>query len=226
MFQKRIIELITVLVYWMLLTPYIYKFCKDRDIVKFSADHLISSMGDHCTFALCLMIGYVVFYRVVIFIYMKFKVCDIRMWDDLKHAKDDPEAHFGKKSHYKPVSLENVDVVDSPPGKLRKTKSMDSMKKKGIKHSASPPPMIRTISNPLLIESDLARIHIKHETRPLESATLPRHQQLAQVHPSPNPSLRSAPPVPLIAKSATLPNNYGHGVIMSPKVLMPRPEEV
>ncbi|XP_017075256.2 uncharacterized protein LOC108110655 [Drosophila eugracilis] len=180
MFQKRIIELITVLVYWMIITPTVYKYCTQNGVVRVSFDTLVGTVGDHCTLALILMIGYVVFYRVIIFIYMKLKVCDIQMWSELQRAKDDPEAHLDKKSYYQPVSTENLDVVDS-----------------GKKKSKAPPTprMIRTISDPLLIESDLARIHIKHETRPLEIATLPRLQQ-AQVHSTPVPSLRSAPPVP------------------------------
>ncbi|XP_016976856.1 uncharacterized protein LOC108042883 [Drosophila rhopaloa] len=210
MFQKRIIEMITVLVYWVIITPTIYNYCKQSGIIRMSIDSLVATVGDHCTLALCLMIGYVVFYRIIIFIYMKFKVCDIRMWDELQRAKEDPEAHLDKKSYYQPVSTENIDVVDS--GSKKKSKP-------------GTPKMIRTISNPLLIESDLARIHIKHETRPLESATLPRLQQ-AQVHPSPSPSLRCAPPVPQMQKSAILPNQHSKGVIMSPKVLMPRPQQV
>lgn len=209
MFQKRIIELITELVYWVIITPTTYKYCTQNGIIRMSFDTLVGTVGDHCTLALCLMIGYVVFYRIIIFIYMKLKVCDIRMWDELQRAKEDPEAHLDKKSYYQPVSTENIDVVDS--GKK--------------KNKPTTPKMIRTISNPLLIESDLARIHIKHETRPLESATLPRLQQ-AMVHPSPSPSLRSAPPVPQMQKSATLPNQHSKGVIMSPKVLMPRTQQV
>ncbi|XP_022220176.2 uncharacterized protein LOC111072542 [Drosophila obscura] len=198
MFQKRIIELIVVLLYWMVITPAVYKICKDKNIIQVDMNHLLDTVAEHCTFGLCLMVAYVILYRIVIFIYMKLKVCDIQMWHNLKKTQEDPEANLSKKSHYQAVSTENIDTVDS--GKKR----------------PMTPKMIRTISNPLLIESDLARIHVKHETRPLQSATLPRLQR-AQVHASPSPSLRCAPPVPMQP-----PNVYNQGVIMSPKVLMPR----
>ncbi|EDV33046.1 uncharacterized protein Dana_GF22794 [Drosophila ananassae] len=191
MFQKRIIELITVLFYWMILVPIIYNYCKGKKIIEMDMNKLIDSMTTHATFVLCLMIGYVILYRIVMFTYMKLKVCDIEMWHTLKKTKEDPESYL-QKTHYQPVSLEHIDVVDS--GKKKKANTLGS------------PQMIRTISDPLLTEGDLARIHIKHETKPLSSATMPRVHQV-NVHPSPSPSLRSAPAVPKKDKS---------GVIMSP----------
>lgn len=206
MFQKRIIELFTLLFYWMVITPAIYQYCKTQNWIRWDLNIPFQSFSDHATFALCLLAGYVTFYRIVIFIYMKLKVCDVKMWHKLKKTQEDPESQFENKSHYQAVSTENLDTVDGA--------TTDKMM----------PKVIRTISHPLLVESDLARIHIKHETRPLRSATLPREQQQRlgnnQIS-SPTPSLRSAPPVP-----ATPPRTPGfarkmsHGVIMSPDVLM------
>lgn len=207
MFQKRIIELFTLLFYWMVITPAIYQYCKTQNWIRWDLNIPFQSFSDHATFALCLLAGYVTFYRIVIFIYMKLKVCDVKMWHKLKKTQEDPESQLDNKSHYQAVSTENLDTVDGGPS--------------GKAHQ---PTVIRTISHPLLVESDLARIHIKHETRPLRSATLPREQQQRLAKngvSSPTPSLRSAPPVP-----STPPRTPGqarklsHGVIMSPDVLM------
>ncbi|XP_062121108.1 uncharacterized protein LOC133835201 [Drosophila sulfurigaster albostrigata] len=206
MFQKRIIELFTLLFYWMVITPAIYQYCKTQNWILWDLNKPFQSFSDHATFALCLLAGYVTFYRIVIFIYMKLKVCDVKMWHKLKKTQEDPESQLSDKSHYQAVSTENLDTVD------------------GHKADKMMPKVIRTISHPLLIESDLARIHIKHETRPLRSATLPREQQqrLGQNQiSSPTPSLRSAPPVPATSpRTPGMARKLSHGVIMSPDVLM------
>ncbi|XP_034475293.1 uncharacterized protein LOC117782310 [Drosophila innubila] len=206
MFQKRIIELFTLLFYWMVITPAIYQYCKTQNWIRWDLNIPFQSFSDHATFALCLLAGYVTFYRIVIFIYMKLKVCDVKMWHQLKKTQEDPESQLNDKSHYQAVSTENLDTVD------------------GTTTDKMTPKVIRTISHPLLVESDLARIHIKHETRPLRSATLPREQQQHfgknQIS-SPTPSLRSAPPVPATPpRTPGLARKLSHGVIMSPDVLM------
>lgn len=207
MFQKRIIELFTLLFYWMVITPAIYQYCKTQNWIRWDLNIPFQSFSDHATFALCLLAGYVTFYRIVIFIYMKLKVCDVKMWHKLKKTQEDPESQLDNKTHYQAVSTENLDTVDGGPN-----------------GKESKPPMIRTISHPLLIEKDLALIHTKHETRPLHSATLPRGQQQRLVKngvSSPTPSLRSAPPVPSTPpRTPGQARRVGHGVIMSPDVLM------
>ncbi|EDW04497.1 GH17544 [Drosophila grimshawi] len=142
MFQKRIIELFTLLFYWMVITPAIYQYCKTQEWILWDLNKPFQSFSDHATFALCLLAGYVTFYRIVIFIYMKLKVCDIQMWHTLKKTKEDPESQLKSedKSHYQAVSTENLDTVDAATAEM--------------------PKVIRTISHPLLVESDLARIHI------------------------------------------------------------------
>ncbi|EDW78105.1 uncharacterized protein Dwil_GK24187 [Drosophila willistoni] len=199
MFQKRIIELFTLLFYWLIIMPFIYNYCQEEKWIKWDMNTLFTSVSDHATFVLFLIAGYVVFYRIVIFIYMKMKVFDGKMWNNMKNAKNpkDPEAMYADKTHYKAVSVEELDTVD---GRTKKKMAQ--------------PKMIRTISHPLLVEKDLAAIHIKHETRPLHSATLPRLQQLKA---SPSPSLRSAPPVP---KTPGVARKLSPGVIMSPDVLL------
>ncbi|ALC39075.1 CG13116 [Drosophila busckii] len=185
----------------MVITPAIYQYCKTQNWIRWDLNIPFQSFSDHATFALCLLAGYVTFYRIVIFIYMKLKVCDVKMWHNLKKTQEDPESQLKDKSHYQAISTENLDVVD---GKL----------------SDSTPKVIRTISHPLLVESDLARIHIKHETRPLHSVTLPRTHQPHGIA-SPTPSLRSAPPVPATPpRTPGLARKVSQGVIMSPDVLM------
>ncbi|XP_064553695.1 uncharacterized protein LOC135439025 [Drosophila montana] len=201
MFQKRIIELFTLLFYWMVITPAIYQYCKTQNWIRWDLNIPFQSFSDHATFALCLLAGYVTFYRIVIFIYMKLKVCDVQMWHKLKKTQEDPESQLKDKSHYQAVSTENLDTVDGGTANTM-------------------PKVIRTISHPLLVESDLARIHIKHETRPLRSATLPRQPQQTAIS-SPTPSLRCAPPVPNTPpRTPGMARKLSHGIIMSPDVLM------
>ncbi|EDW13435.1 uncharacterized protein LOC6578071 [Drosophila mojavensis] len=212
MFQKRIIELFTLLFYWMVITPAIYQYCKTQNWIRWDLNIPFQSFSDHATFALCLLAGYVTFYRIVIFIYMKLKVCDVKMWHKLKKTQEDPESQLKDKSHYQAVSTENIDTVDGPVAVKDQT-----------------PKVIRTISHPLLVESDLARIHIKHETRPLRSATLP-HPHLRQPQQpisSPTPSLRCAPPVPSTPpRTPGLARKLSHGIIMSPDVLMGTSQQI
>ncbi|KAM8715118.1 hypothetical protein ACLKA7_002202 [Drosophila subpalustris] len=190
----------------MVVTPAIYQYCKTQNWIRWDLNIPFQSFSDHATFALCLLAGYVTFYRIIIFIYMKLKVCDVKMWHQLKKTQDDPESQLKEKSHYQAVSTENLDSVDGAT----------------TTDSKMTPNVIRTISHPLLVESDLARIHIKHETRPLRSATLPREQQLGKYQvSSPTPSLRSAPPVPATPpRTPGLARKLSHGVIMSPDILM------
>lgn len=212
MFQKRIIELFTLLFYWMVITPAIYQYCKTQNWIRWDLNIPFQSFSDHATFALCLLAGYVTFYRIVIFIYMKLKVCDVKMWHKLKKTQEDPESQLKDKSHYQAVSTENIDTVDGPAAVKDQT-----------------PKVIRTISHPLLVESDLARIHIKHETRPLRSATLPHPhlRQPQQLISSPTPSLRCAPPVPSTPpRTPGLARKLSHGIIMSPDVLMGTSQQI
>jgi len=202
MFQKRIIEVISLLVYCFIVTPMSYNYCKNKKIVrKIETDDLLETLYENCTFILCALIGYVVYYRIIMFSYMRLKVIEKGMWKKVKEAKKDPEAFFGKKSCNKSPYKGPMHFMES-----------EKMKRKQV------PKMIRTISNPLVIESDLARIHIKHETRPLEIVTLPRHQ--AQVHPSTISSLRRAPPVPQKQENATLPKIHTKSRIVSSNIIM------
>ncbi|XP_030376636.1 uncharacterized protein LOC115625648 [Scaptodrosophila lebanonensis] len=145
MFQKRLVEIFTLVFYWLVAMKWIYAYVSEKKWVEYSLDHMGNTVYTHGLFLLAVIVGYVVLYRMVMFTYMKCKVCDIKMWHDLKKMKEDPEAQLSRKTEYKPVH--NVDVVDG--------------------HK-----MIRTISSPLLVERDLAMIHTKHETRPLRSNTL------------------------------------------------------
>jgi len=202
MFQKRIIEVISLLVFCFIVTPMSYKYCKNKKIVrKIETDDLLETLYENCTFILCALIGYVVYYRIIMFSYMRLKVIDIKMWKKVKEAKKDPEAFFGKNSCNKSPYQGPLHFMES-----------EKMKRKQV------PKMIRTISNPLVIESDLARIHIKHDTRPLEIVTLPMHQ--AQVHPSMISSLRRAPPVPQKQENYTLPKIHTKSRIVSSNIIM------
>ncbi|KAH8260346.1 hypothetical protein KR026_009712, partial [Drosophila bipectinata] len=124
MFQKKILELLTVVFYWLGVVPAVYTYCKKKNYVesKASIEEFQRYIKTHFVFILSAVIGYVIVYRLVMFAHAKLKVIDKKMWNRVNSPMQQPDKDFRKNGRVY-YSKDNVDSVElgRKKGKQRKT---------------------------------------------------------------------------------------------------------
>jgi len=161
MFEKRLVELISLFLYLTLTAPIIYS-CRDDQFLKWDGGNILDSISQYGLFAICLLVGYVLFFRLFIFIYMALSLWHIKMSYELDMKNKELEAKYGKKWRGKAISRKNAEVEDH-----RKKRRSPSLKKKAGFEESAYIAEIESVLSSIQSKIDLAGIHIKHEKRRL-----------------------------------------------------------
>nr|XP_043068638.1 uncharacterized protein LOC122321790 [Drosophila bipectinata] len=147
------LEVITVISYWLFLVPPSYKFCKKKHLIEsnFDSSDVFKYIQTNCIFALIALVGYIVIFRLVMWYYAKVKAFDNKMWYDLHSPMLDR-----KESRNNLVcSWSGPDEVDS--AELSATKE-----NKKVPHSKTD-------------ENILVGIHVEKQTQLESSTTSEKH---------------------------------------------------
>lgn len=105
MFGKQVLEVCTIVTYWVLFVPSLLVWLQLK-IDNKPFDYFFS----HSDYALYLILGYLVIYRIVLYIFIKLKTFDLRLWHTLPDTKAKLELELEEtKSYY-----ETLDHMDGP----------------------------------------------------------------------------------------------------------------
>lgn len=80
MLSKRIVEIFTLLLYWVVLTPMIVLYCSKLEWMKWDEKDVTGMIQKYCGLILCLAAGYLVVYFIVVLIYLRFKIYTMEVW--------------------------------------------------------------------------------------------------------------------------------------------------
>lgn len=108
MFGKQIVEVCVIVAYWVLFVPLLLVWFK-LDINDKPFDYFF----EHSDQALYLILGYLVLYRIIRYVFIDFKSIDLRLWHNLRKTKAEVDLQLKEAKSYK-----DLDTVDGPPATL------------------------------------------------------------------------------------------------------------
>lgn len=114
MFGKQIVEVCAIVAYWMLFVPLLLVWFK----IDVKDDPFIYFFKNSDK-VLYLIVGYLVLYRIIRFIFIHFQSFDLKLWHKLNKTKAKVDLQLKEGKCYK----EALDTVDGPPATLSYSKS-------------------------------------------------------------------------------------------------------
>ncbi|KAM8715116.1 hypothetical protein ACLKA7_002200 [Drosophila subpalustris] len=186
MFGKQVVEVCTIVTYWVLFVPSLVLWL-DLKIENKPFDYFFS----HSDYALYLILGYLVTYRVILYIFIKLKTFDLQLWHKLPETQAKLNLELEETKSY----FETLDQVDGPPSTLLYGTGK-------YKRSAIPSPRPPRISPQAKLEIEMEKASPYH--KPMDHMNGPQVNPLYDTLPH-RKRAPATPRIPLTAQLARAP---------------------
>lgn len=168
MFGKQIVKVCAIVAYWVLFVPLLLVWFKID--VK---DDPFNYFFKHSEKILYLIVGYLVLYRIIRYIFIDFQSFDLILWQKLNKTKAEVDLQLKEGECYK-----ELDTVDGPPATYSKSS----------KRKAPVPPQASELNGPkskhtldYLDESVLCSNYLSLKMAPPQGPPPPPTQMIHQV---------------------------------------------
>lgn len=136
MIQKNIVEIFTLVLYWIIIAPLIIVLCVKQGWIVWDENDLMTSVKYFCGLALGLAAGYLVVYLIVVLVYLQIQKWTMKVWHNYDttnieminaerayYAQNDPDMIYAKRQETQSAIIEMED--DDVDGRYRMRYSPD-----------------------------------------------------------------------------------------------------